>query len=783
MTTFGIGASVKRREDQRLLTGEGRFADDFNGLGQAHAAFVRSPHAHADVLAIDAAPAKAVAGVLAVFTGHDLAADGVGGIPTLIAERGGNIRSRDGSPFAEPTWLALATDRVRHVGEPIAMVVATTPAQARDGAEAVVVRYAARPAVVDAVAALGDGAPQLHAVATRNRVYDWECGDAAATERAFASAAHVARLTLVDNRLITCFMEPRAALAAWDAATGRYTIHASLQSVHQLAANLARILGVARDRVRCITGDVGGGFGSKIQPYPEYVALAWAARRLGRPVKWASSRSEGFVTDAQSRDHRLTGELALDEDGRITGLRVHSIQNLGAYVATGMPMSIILNMERMVSGVYAIPAIHLRLEGAFTNTVPINVYRGVGRLECVYTVERLIERAARETGRDPAALRRANMVRAFPYRTATGAVYDSGDYVARLDEAIEHADAEGFAARCAESAKRGKLRGLGLGPYVEGTGGVPQEFAEVRVLPTGVVEVPMGSQSQGQGHETVFAQVVAERLGVPFETVSIVQGDTDRVARGVGTFASRSMVRGGSAAVEASDAVVATGKPMAAHLLEAATADIEYRDGAFRVVGTDRSIGLFEVARAATGGKLPAALGTTLGAATWHENPAFAFANGCEVCELEVDPETGAVTIVAWTMVDDSGRSVNPMIVHGQQHGSVAQGIGQALIERCVYDSTTGQLLSGSLLDYAIPRADDLPSITVVSRDVPSPTNPLGVKGAGEGGTVGAPGAVINAILDALAPLGVTHIDMPATPERVWRAIQDARNLRKGAPS
>ena len=783
MTTFGIGASVKRREDQRLLTGEGRFADDFNGLGQAHAAFVRSPHAHADVLAIDAAPAKAVAGVLAVFTGHDLAADGVGGIPTLIAERGGNIRSRDGSPFAEPTWLALATDRVRHVGEPLAMVVATTPAQARDGAEAVVVRYAARPPVVDAVAALGDGAPQLHAVATRNRVYDWECGDAAATERAFASAAHVARLTLVDNRLITCFMEPRAALAAWDAATGRYTIHASLQSAHQLAANLARILGVARDRVRCITGDVGGGFGSKIQPYPEYVALAWAARRLGRPVKWASSRSEGFVTDAQSRDHRLTGELALDEDGRITGLRVHSIQNLGAYVATGMPMSIILNMERMVSGVYAIPAIHLRLEGAFTNTVPINVYRGVGRLECVYTVERLIERAARETGRDPAALRRANMVRAFPYRTATGAVYDSGDYVARLDEAIEHADAEGFAARCAESAKRGKLRGLGLGPYVEGTGGVPQEFAEVRVLPTGVVEVPMGSQSQGQGHETVFAQVVAERLGVPFETVSIVQGDTDRVARGVGTFASRSMVRGGSAAVEASDAVVATGKPMAAHLLEAATADIEYRDGAFRVVGTDRSIGLFEVARAATGGKLPAVLGTTLGAATWHENPAFAFANGCEVCELEVDPETGAVTIVAWTMVDDSGRSVNPMIVHGQQHGSVAQGIGQALIERCVYDSTTGQLLSGSLLDYAIPRADDLPSLSVTSRDVPSPTNPLGVKGAGEGGTVGAPGAVINAILDALAPLGVTHIDMPATPERVWRAIQDARNLRKGAPS
>src|SRR5438309_11778963 len=755
MTTFGIGASVKRREDQRLLTGEGRFADDFNGLGQAHAAFVRSPHAHADVLAIDAAPAKAVAGVLAVFTGHDLAADGVGGIPTLIAERGGNIRSRDGSPFAEPTWLALATDRVRHVGEPLAMVVATTPAQARDGAEAVVVRYAARPAVVDAVAALG--------------------GDAAATDRAFASAAHVARLTLVDNRLITCFMEPRAALAAWDAATGRYTIHASLQSVHQLAANLARILGVARDRVRCITGDVGGGFGSKIQPYPEYVALAWTARRLGRPVKWASSRSEGFVTDAQSRDHRLTGELALDEDGRIIGLRVHSIQNLGAYVATGMPMSIILNMERMVSGVYAIPAIHLRLEGAFTNTVPINVYRGVGRLECVYTVERLIERAARETGRDGAALRRLNMVRTFPHRTATGAIYDSGNYVARLDEALELADAARFPERREEAARRGKLRGFGIGPYLEGTGGVPREYAEVRVLPTGLVEVPIGSQSQGQGHETVFAQVVVERLGVPFETVRIVQGDTDRVADGVGTFASRSMVRGGSAAVEASDLVVAAGRRMAAQLLEAAAADVGYRDGAFTVVGTDRSIGIFDVARAAAAGGLPGVLGTALAAATMHENRAFAFANGGEVCELEVDPEAGAVTIAAWTVVDDSGRSVNPMIVHGQMHGAAAQGIGQALIEQCVYDPASGQLLTGSFLDYAVPRADDLPSISVTSRDVPSPTNPLGVKGAGEGATVGAPGAVIHAILDALAPLGVAHIDMPATPERVWRAIHQAR--------
>jgi carbon-monoxide dehydrogenase large subunit len=776
MTSFGIGASVKRREDLRLLTGQGRYAEDWNASGQLHAAFVRSSHAHAEVVGIDTAPARAVAGVFDVFTARDLIADGVGAIPTLIAERGGGIRSRDGLPFADPPWHPLATDRVRHVGEPVAMVVAVTPAAAWDGAEAVRVRHAARPAVVDAMAALAEGAPQLHAGIAGNRVYDWECGDAEATSRAIAAAAHVTRLTLLDNRLVTCFLEPRAALAEWDAGTGRYTLCASLQSVHALAANLARILGVSAERVRCVTGDVGGGFGSKIQTYPEYVALAWAARRLGRPVKWVSSRTEGFLTDAQSRDHVLVGELALDATGRITALRVHSTSNLGAYVAPCIPISTLSNMERMISGLYAIPAIHLRVEGVLTNTVPINVYRGVGRLECVYTVERLVERAARETGRDPVALRRANMVRAFPYRTATGALYDSGDYVARLDEAIERGDAAGFPARRVEVARRGRLRGLAVGPYIEGTGGVPQEYAEVRVLPTGAVEVPIGSQSQGQGHETVFAQVVAERLGVPFETVRIVMGDTDRVARGVGTFASRSMVRAGSAAVEATDALVAVGKAMAAHLLEAAAPDVEYRDGAFRVVGTDRSIDLFAVARAAAAGQLPEALGTALGAATMHENPAFAFANGCGACEVEVDPETGAVEIVALTMVDDSGRSVNPMIVHGQMHGAVAQGIGQALIEECVYDRTSGQLLSGSFLDYAIPRAGDLPAISVISRDVPSPTNPLGVKGAGEGGTVGAPGAVIHAILDALAPLGVEHIDMPATPERVWRAIQDARS-------
>src|SRR5213594_1382203 len=568
MTGFGIGASVKRREDLRLLTGRGRYAEDCGAAGQVYAAFVRSPHAHADVVAIDAAPARAVDGVLDVFTGRDLIAGGVGAIPTLIAERGGGIRNRDGSSFAEPVWYPLATDCVRHVGEPVAIVIGATPAATQDGAEVVAVRYAGRPAVVDAVAALAEGAPSLHAGVARNRAYDWECGDVEATARAIATAAHVTRLALVDNRLVTCFMESRAALAEWDAGAGRYTLHAGLQSVHQLAANLARVLGVAAEHVRCVTGDVGGGFGSKIQVYPEYVALAWAARRVGSPEKWVSSRSEGFVSDVQSRDHALTGELALDATGRITALRVRSTSNLGAYVAPSIPISTLSNMERMISGLYAIPAIHLRVEGALTNTVPINVYRGVGRIECVYTVERLVDRA----GRDPAALRRANMVRTFPYRTATGAVYDSGDYVARLDEAIALGDAAGLPARRAEAARRGKLRGIGLGPYIEGTGGVPQEFAEVRVLPTGIVEVPIGSISQGQGHETVFAQVVTERLGVPFETVRIVMGDTDRVAKGVGTFASRSMVRAGSAVVEASESVIAAGKAMAAHLLEAAVA-------------------------------------------------------------------------------------------------------------------------------------------------------------------------------------------------------------------
>ena len=497
-------------------------------------------------------------------------------------------------------------------------------------------------------------------------------------------------------------------------------------------------------------------------------------------MKWTSTRSEAFLTDSQSRDHVLDGELALDANGRITALRVHSTTNLGAHFAPTIPYSTVSNMERMISSLYAIPAIHLHIEGRFTNTAPVNVFRGIGRFECVYTVERLIEQAAHDTARDPVALRRMNMVpaSAFPYRTATGAVYDSGDFVARLDEAVQLADVFGFHARRAKTQEQGKLRGLGFGPYLEGTGGSPEEFAEVRVYPDGHIDVPVGSQSQGQSHETVFAQVVAERLGVPFETVRIVAGDTDKVAKGVGTFASRSMVRAGAAAAEVSDLVIALGGQMAAHLMETSVSDIEYKNGVFAVAGTDRRIDLFEVARAAEAGEVPVSLGRLLMAAKMHSNPAFAFANGCEVCEVEVDPETGHVQVVVLSVVDDSGRAVNPMVVHGQMHGAVANGIGQALFERTVYQSETGQLLSGSFMDYTIPRADDLPSIPVISRDVASPSNILGVKGAGEGGTVGAPAAVIHAILDALKPYGVKHLDMPATPEVVWRAIAGSRNSR-----
>jgi len=755
-----IGSPIPRREDARLLTGRGQFADDLRHDGQVYAAFVRSPHAHAVIEAIRVDPARAMPRVLGVFTGPDLRDDGVGPIPALLAERSGGTRNRDGSIIREPVWWAIAIDRVRHVGEPVAFVIATTPDAARDAADLVEVDYHVLPAVVDAVDALRPDAPQLFDDRPRNVVIDWSTGHEAAVASAFASAAHVERTELFAQRLSPAYLEPRSALASHDAASGRFTLEVCAQAVHALAASLAYGFGVPVASVRCVSRDVGGAFGGKNYPYPEYVACLWAARRLGRPVKWTSSRTEGFVSDSHARDNRIAGEMAFDASGRILGLRVHVHANEGAYIGGGIPFSISLNMERMISGLYVIPAIDLIVQGTVTNTVPVQVYRGVGRTEAVMIVERLVDGAARALGRDVAAMRRQNMVTRFPYHTPCRAIYDSGDYVACLDRVLAMADWNGFPARREAARARGRLRGIGIGAYIEGTGGPPQEFAAVRVLSQGIVEVPVGSHSQGQGHETTFAQVVADRLGIPYEQVRIVFGDTDRVARGVGTFASRSMVKAGSAALLATDLMLDRARDAAARRLEAARDDIAYQQGRFIVTGTDRMIGLFDLAAT-----------DPLEAELMHDNALYAFANGCAICELEVDPETGAVELLRFSVVDDSGRAVNPLVVHGQMHGALVQGVGQALHEHVAYDAT-GQVLAGSFMDYAIPRADDIPPIVVESRDVPSPTNPLGVKGAGEGGIVAAPPAVMNALIDALAPYGVRDIEAPATPERLWRAMQ-----------
>ncbi|MGE0744272.1 MAG: xanthine dehydrogenase family protein molybdopterin-binding subunit [Rhodospirillales bacterium] len=765
MTAPVIGRGVPRREDERLLTGRGRFTDDIAIDGEAHAAFVRAPYAHAAVERIDTAAARAMPGIIGVFAAADLEADGVRPIPTLIRERGGDFRNGDGTPMADPPFYPLARDRVRHAGEAVAVVVADTAAAAQDAAEAVSVAYDPLPAVTATADAGHATAPQLWPDAPRNRCFDWQAGDRAATDAAFDRAAHVISLTVANNRLVTSFLEPRAVVAAVDPVDGRLVLRAGTQSVHQQAALIAATLGLPEDRVRAITEDVGGGFGSRLFAYPEHAVVAWAARRLGRAVRWCASRSEAFLCDLQARDHVTEGSLALDADGRFAGLRVRTTWNIGAYVSTGAPFSAYQNMTRMVASVYATPAIHFAMTAVFTNTTPVNVYRGVGRAEAIYIMERLIDRAAAATGIDRAALRRRNLVpaSAMPYTTPTGAVYDCGDFARNQDRAVALADVAGFAARRAAAGKCGRLRGLGIVHAFEGAGGVPPEYAKVSVDPAGIVELATGSQSSGQAHETTFAQVVADALELPMDAVRVVAGDTDRVASGIGTFASRSMIKGGSAAWKAGGMVIEAGRQAAAQALEAAAADVVYAAGRFTVAGTDRGIGLFELAN-----RQP------LAAATMHEIPEFTFPNGCHVCEVEVDPETGAVAIDRYTMVDDVGRIVNPPVVHGQAVGSVVQGLGQALLERVVHDGD-GQPLTGSYMDYALPRADDLPSFVAEHTVTLTKTNPLGVKGAGEGGTVGAPPALVNAVLDALAPLGVTHIDMPATPETVWRAIRAAR--------
>jgi carbon-monoxide dehydrogenase large subunit len=776
--SFGIGQPVRRVEDRRLVSGRGRFTDDLALPGMAHACVVRAPYAHARILHIDTARARAAAGVMAVLSAADLERAGVRPIPTFARLPASSFPNRDGSPLPDPPYYPLARGKVRFAGEAVAFVVAETRALAHDAAERVVVEYEELAAVVDADSALAAGAPRLREDVPGNLCFDTEQGDAAAVERAFADAARVTRLRHVNNRLIVHYMEPRIAIGEYDPARALFTLRCGTQTVQRQRLVLSQVLGVEPARIRVMAGDVGGGFGARSFLYPEHALVAVAAKLTGRPVKWRAERSENFLSDTQGRDWIVDAALALDGDGRFTAVRFEGLHNIGAHIATLGHWAAAVNIMRLAVSVYAIPLAHVRLRAAFANCAPINAYRGVGRAEAIYALERLIDAAARETGRDPLALRRLNFIppAAMPCRTAVGSLYDSGEFAAVMEKALALADWDGFAARKQAARARGLLYGRGVGCYIESAGGQPLEYAKLRAEPDGTVTVLAGTHSHGQGHETSFAQVVAERLDVPFERVRVVFGDTALVEKGAGTHGSRSMRMAGSAMLGAAAALIERGTAIASHLLEAAAEDIEFAAGTFRVRGTDRSVTLAAAAAAAArAGAVPEALGGELAGDLEYRTEGLTFPNGCHVCEVEVDPETGAARIARYAAVDDVGRVINPLLVHGQAHGGIAQGAGQALMERVVYDPASGQLLSGSLMDYALPRARDLPALAVYTHEVPCPTNPIGVKGAGEGGATGAPPAVINALLDALGAEGVTHIDMPATPEAVWRALRDAR--------
>ena len=786
MSATGIGASVKRFEDIRFLTGKGRYTDDINRPGQAYAFFVRSPHAHAVIKSIDASAALASPGNVAVLTGQDAAADKIG---AHIC--GWTITSKDGTPMKIGAFPALAAGKALYVGDPVAVVIADTYPQARDAAEKVVVDYEPLQAVIDPAKAASPGQPQIHEVAANNVVYNWHVGDKAKTDAAFARAAHVTKFDLVNNRTIPNAMEPRAALGEYDAGTDVITLHTTSQNPHVARVVLSAFEGVAPEhKLRVIAPDVGGGFGSKIFIYNEETVLAWACKKLDRTIKWTADRTESFLTDAHGRDHVSHAELALDADGKMIGLRAHTIANLGAYPSTFWSVVPTYLYAILLSGQYDIATIYAEVDGVYTNTVSVDAVRGAGRPEATFLVERIVEKAARETGRDPAEFRRQNFITQFPHQTPVILCYDSGDYAKALDRALELADYKGVAARKAESAKRGKLRGVGFSAYIEACGLAPSqavgslgagvglyESAEVRVNPVGTVEVLTGTHSHGQGHETTFAQLVSERLGVPIGNVSIVHGDTDKVQFGMGTYGSRSGAVGLTAISKALDKIEAKAKKIVGAILEAAEADIEMKDGKFTVKGTDKSMDWVSVALSAyIPHKFdPSKIEPGLKETSFWDPPNFVFPNGVHICEVEVDPDTGVVTIDKWTAVDDFGNIINPMIVEGQVHGGVAHGIGQALLEQAVY-SADGQLLTASYMDYAMPRADNLPSFNVDTVITPSTVNPLGIKGCGEAGAIASPPAVINAITDAL---GHEDVAMPATPQAVWRAAQ--RTLMKRA--
>jgi carbon-monoxide dehydrogenase large subunit len=774
-----IGARIPRKEDYRFLTGAGQYTDDVTLPNQTYAAFVRSPHAHARIKGIRTDRAKRSPGVLAVYTGEDVAAAKLGGLPC-----GWLITDVNGQPMKEPPYPVLAQGKVRFVGERVAVVVAESAAQARDAAELVEVDYEPLAAVTDASKARAKGAPVIHDIAPDNTCYVWALGDKAAVDAAFAKAAHVTRLEFVNNRLIPNAIEPRAANGVYSRADDSYTLYVANQNPHvERLLMTAFVMGLPEHKVRVVAPDVGGGFGSKIYLYAEDVVVTWAAKQLNRPVKWTAERSESYLSDAHGRDHHTVAELALDKDGRFLAMRVKTTANLGAYLSTFASCIPTILYATLLAGQYTTPLIHCEVTAVFTNTAPVDAYRGAGRPEATYVVERLVETAARELKMDPAEIRRRNFITQFPYQTPVALVYDTGNYHATLDKAQKLADVAGYPARKKASEAKGRRRGIGYACYIEACGIAPSavagslgaraglfEAGEIRVHPTGTVTVFTGSHSHGQGHETTFAQVVADRLGIPIENVDIVHGDTSKILFGMGTYGSRSIAVGGTAIMKALDKVIAKGRKIAAHLLEASEADIEYDRGVYKVKGTDKKKMFGEVAFAAyVPHNYPLdRLEPGLNENAFYDPSNFTFPAGAYICEVEVDPETGKVAIDRWTAVDDFGRVINPMIVEGQVHGGLVQGIGQALTEVCRYDDN-GQLLTGSFMDYCIPRADDVPSFQVDTCETPCTHNPLGVKGCGEAGAIGAPAALMNAITDAL---GVKDLPMPATPEAVWKALR-----------
>ena len=767
MRKFGIGQPVSRKEDARLVTGRGRYADDITLEGQVRMHVVRSPHAHAELRAIAAAAACAVPGVIAVLTETDLAEDGLGNLPCIY-----RVDNLDGSKNVYPPRPLLARGRVRYVGEPVAIVLAETVEAARDAGDLVEVAYEALPCTTDTARATDDGMPQIWDQAPGNVCYDFGVGDKAATDAAFAAAAHVVSLNLVNNRLVPSYMEPRTALAEYDPGLERYTLYTSTQSSHRLRESLAgEIFKIPDDRIRVVTPDVGGGFGGKINLYPEHALAMWAARRVGRPVKWSGDRSQGFAADTHGRDVTTRADLALAEDGGFLAYRCQSNANMGAYLSN-VGTIIHTAYAVMQSTVYDIPALHVGAKGVFTNTAPVCAYRGAGRPEIVYRLERLIDLAAARLGIDPGDLRKRNFLtpEAMPHTTTLGMVYDSGEFAAGLDRARELADWAGFEVRRAAGRRVGKLYGIGVACYVDECAAplLRGEETVVRFESDDTITVLVGTQSNGQGHETSFAQILTDKLGIPFDSINVREGDTQDTELGGGSLGSRSMTIGGGSVLAAAQDVIEKARAPASDLLEAASGDLEFDGGGFRVAGTDRAAGLLEVAaRMRENGDGLVGLGRFV-----TEAPTFP--NGTHVCEVEVDPETGAVRIAKFTVVDDFGNLVNPLLAAGQVHGGVVQGVGQALIEQAVYDPDSGQLLTGSFMDYAMPRAADVPMLDTDWNVVPCRTNPLGTKGAAEAGAIGAPPAVIAAVVDALSDYGITHIDMPATPANIWAAIQNS---------